>query len=133
MKKLLTLLFLILFLATGCRGKNAVIVFNDEPFSRDNFNQIKTNFIQGQRIYYLFASKKDLTSPYIRVQISTVVDKTATLFYKSYWSGSYRLMKDEVNYYSDYVVIHSKGKFLMQVFKMEDLHHPLAYAYFVVN
>ena len=119
---------------TGCiMNRNAVIIFNDEPFTRDNFNQVKTNFRQGERIYYLFATKKDLTSPYIRIQVSTVVDKTATLFYKPYWSGDYRLMKDEVNYYSDYVVIHSRGKFLMQIFKMEDLHHPLAYAYFVVN
>ena len=27
----------------------------------------------------------------------------------------------------------STNERLMQIFKMEDLHHPLAYAYFVVN
>ena len=134
MKRILLTILVLLFVTTGCMmNRNAVIIFNDEPFTRDNFNQVKTNFRQGERIYYLFATKKDLSSPYIRIQVSTVVDKTATLFYKPYWSGDYRLMKDEVNYYSDYVVIHSRGKFLMQIFKMEDLHHPLAYAYFVVN
>ncbi len=133
MKKIFVSIFFILFLATGCINKNAVIIFNDEPFSRDNFNQVKTNFRQGEKIYYLFATKKDLTSPYIRVQVSSVVDKTSYLFYRPYWSGDYRLMKDEVNYYSDYVVIHSRGKYMMQIFKMEDLHHPLAFAFFVVN
>ena len=122
-----------MFITTGCSNKRAVIIFNNEPFSKDNFHQVKTNFKVGERIYYLFATAKDMKSPYIRVQVSSVIDKTTPLFYKPYWSGDYRLMKDEVNYYTDYVVIHSRGKFLMQIFKREDLHHPMAFAFFVVN
>jgi len=136
MKKIIIFCFL-LFFSTGCsalsRIVDSVIIFNDEPFSKDNFNQIKTNFYTGQRIYYLFASPKKLKTPYIRVQISSVVDKTHTLFYKPYWSSDYKLMKDEVYYYTDYVVIHSRGKYLMQIFRRDDLHHPLAFAFFVVN
>lgn len=134
MKKLLfIILFCIITLTTGCGNKDGVIIFNDEPFSRDNFTQVKTNFKAGTRIYYLFATKKDLTSPYIRVQVSSVVDKTSHFFYKPYWSADYKLMKDEVNYYTNYVVINSRGKFLMQIFKEEDLHHPLVFAFFTVN
>lgn len=136
MKKVIIFCFLLL-LTTGCmfqsRITDSVIIFNNEPFSKDNFNQIKTNFKQGEKIYYLFASPRKFKSPYIRVQVSSVVDKTHTLFYKPYWSSDYKLMQDEVFYYSDYVVIHSKGKYLMQIFRRDDLNHPLAFAFFVVN
>jgi len=54
-------------------------------------------------------------------------------FYKPFWSGDYKLMKDEVYYYTNYVVIHSKGKYLMQVFPIDRLEKPLAFAFFVVN
>jgi len=133
MKKFIIILIFLIFSVTGCQEKKNVIIFNDEPFSKDNFTQVKTNFYQGQRIYYLFASPYEFKSPYIRVQVSTVVDKVHTLFYKPYWAADYRLMKDEVYYYTNYFVIHSKGKFLVQIFKRNDLHHPLAFAFFTVN
>lgn len=135
MKKLLIICFLLLIAVTGCQRyvTDSVIIFNDEPFSKDNFNQVKTNFYAGQKIYYLFASPRKFKSPYIRVQVSSVVDKVHTLFYKPMWSADYKLMKDEVYYYSDYFVLHTKGKYLIQIFRMDDLHHPLSFAFFVVN
>lgn len=134
MRKVIIICFLLL-LVTGCSSiKNgSVIIFNDEPFSKDNFNQVKTNFYAGQKIYYLFASPKKFKAPYIRVQVSSVVDRVHTLFYKPTWSNDYKLMKDEVYYYTDYFVIHSKGKYLIQIFRMDDLHHPLCYAFFTVD
>ena len=132
MKKLAITLFLVMFLSVGCGYKSAII-FNDEPFSRENFNQVKTGFRAGERIYYLFVSPYKFKTPYIRVQVASVTDKTYQNFYKPFWSGDYKLMKDEVYYYTNYVVIHSKGKYLMQVFPIDRLEKPLAFAFFVVN
>ena len=133
MKKLFLVFALLLIFACGCTERQDIIVFNDEPFSKDNFNQLKSNFKSGERIYYLYASTKKFKSPYIRVQVSSITDKVHTLFYKPTWSGDYRLMKDEVYYYTNYFVMHARGKFLIQIFRMDDLHHPLSFAFFTVD
>ena len=133
-KRYFLIICLLLFFVTGCgRFSKNVIIFNDEAFSKDNFNQVKTGFYAGERIYYLFASPDKFKAPYIRVQVSSVTDKVHTLFYKPIWSGDYRLMKDEVYYYTNYFVLHQKGKYLVQVFRMDDLHHPLAFAFITVD
>lgn len=133
-KKYLLIFCILIFIVTGCGNfsKN-VIIFNDEAFSKDNFNQVKTNFYAGERIYYLFASPDKFKVPYIRVQVSSVTDKVHTLFYKPIWSADYKLMNDEVYYYTNYFVLHQKGKYLVQIFRRDDLHHPLAYAFVTVN
>jgi len=133
MKKLIIILILILFYITGCKERNNIIVFNDEPFSKDNFYQVKSNFRAGTRVYYLVATSKKLKPPYIRVQVSNVTDKVHTLFYKPIWASDYKLMKDEVYYYTNYFVMQGKGKYLIQIFRLDDLHHPLSFAFFTVD
>lgn len=136
MKKLVLILCFFICFLTGCdnvKSNDTTILFNDEPFSKDNFNKVKTVFKAGERIYYLFVTGKEIKSPYIRVQVSSVVDKSAYLYYKPVWAGDYKVMLDEMYFYTNYVVMNSKGKYLIQIFGRDNLHKPLAFAFFIVN
>lgn len=132
MKKFLFLLISVVIFLTGC-DRHSVIVFNDEPFSKDNFNKIKTDFKLGDRVYYLFATEKEMTCPYIRVQMSTITDKNHELFFKPMWAKDFKLMKDEMYFFTDYIVPNARGKYLIQVFRRDNLHKALGFAYFIVN
>ena len=133
MKKLLTLFLLSLFLFCGCKYDRGIILFNSQPITRENALQDSKNFAIGQRIYYLFIAPKRLDNNYIRVQIFKMTDKAP-------WGGNevrrtkdFRLMKDERYYHSDYFVLYEKGRYVMQVFSMDDLQHPLSIGDFYVK
>lgn len=133
MKKLLTLFLLSLFLFCGCKYDRGIILFNSQPITRENALQDSKNFAIGQRIYYLFIAPKRMDNNYIRVQIFKMTDKAP-------WGGNevrrtkdFRLMKDERYYHSDYFVLYEKGRYVMQVFSMDDLQHPLSIGDFYVK
>ena len=59
---------------------------------------------------------------------------------KASWGGvdiirtkDFRLMKDQRYYHSDYFTIHEKGRYVMQVFSIDDLMHPLSLNDFYVK
>ena len=90
-------------------------------------------FTVGQRVYYLFLAPNRMDNEYIRVQVFKMVENAP-------WGGNelirrkdFRLMKDERYYHSDYFVFHSAGRYVMQVFSMDDLQHPLSIGDFYVR
>jgi len=131
-KFILTLLFLI-FLITGCKYDRGLILFNSQPITKENaLNDAKT-FQAGQRVYYLFIAPKRMDNKYIRVQVFKMTDKAP-------WGGNevirtkdFRLMKDERYYHSDYFTFYESGRYVMQVFSMDDLQNPLSLNDFYVK
>ena len=124
--KLLTLSFFVLILATACVYQRGIILFNKEPVTRENALQDNKVFSEGSRVYYLFIAPKEMKNEFIRVQIFKMTDKAP-------WGGNevvrtkdYRLMKDERYYHTDYFTLYQSGRYVMQVFSLEDLQHPLA-------
>ena len=133
MKKLLTLFILCILLFCGYKYDRGIILFNSQPITRENALHDSKNFAIGQRVYYLFIAPKRMDNDYIRVQIFKMTDKAP-------WGGNevrrtkdFRLMKDERYYHSDYFVLYEKGRYVMQVFSMDDLQHPLSIGDFYVK
>ena len=133
MKKLFLVLCLSLLIFSGCKYDRGIILFNSQPITKENVLHDSKNFSIGQRVYYLFIAPKRMDNEYIRVQIFKMTDKAP-------WGGNevrrtkdFRLMKDERFYHSDYFVLHEKGRYVMQVFSMDDLQHPLSIGDFYVK
>lgn len=133
MKKFIILFILCIFLFCGCKYDRGIILFNSQQITKDNALNNAKVFTEGQRIYYLFIAPKKMHNDYIRVQIFKMTDKAP-------WGGNevrrtkdFRLMKDERYYHTDYFVLYEKGRYVMQVFSMEDFQHPLSIGDFYVK
>lgn len=130
-------LFLILLfssvLLSACVYDRGIILFNTQPVTRENALSDAKVFSVGQRVYYLFIAPKRMENKFIRVQVFKMVENAP-------WGGNevvrtkdYRLMKDERYYHSDYFTFHESGRYVMQVFSMDDLQHPLSIGDFYVR
>jgi len=134
MKKIFCLL--LLFWVGVCPSfgyKKGILLFNPQPITRENALSAEMVFQVGQRVYYLFIAPKKMKNKFIRVQIFKMTDKAP-------WGGNevlrtkdYRLMKDEKYYHTDYFTLHEKGRYVMQVFSIDDFQHPLAVDFFYVK
>ena len=121
------------FIVSGFMKIKSLILFNTQPITRANLLSDSKNFVSGNRIYYIFMTEKEMKNKYIRVQIFKMTDKAP-------WGGNevvrtkdYRLMKDEKYYHTDYFTLYEKGRYVMQVFSMDNLQKPLALNDFYVK
>lgn len=136
MKKFLCVLavFLISGLCLSALAyKKGILLFNTEPITKENALSDEMVFGVGQRVYYLFIAPKKMKNKFIRVQIFKMTDKAP-------WGGNevlrtkdFRLMKDQRYYHTDYFTLHEKGRYVMQVFSIDDFQHPLAVDFFYVK
>ena len=140
MKKLVTILFICLAVLTsgytGYKHKKfkCGIIFNEQPFTKETANDYSKKFSRGQRIYWLFMSKKAIKAQFIKVQVVSATHKTgfATISGIVY-THDYRINKDSPHYFTDYLVIHSPGHYYMQIFDHNQLYKPLTIADFYVR
>ena len=131
--KLILCLTLMLFTLTGCKDKEVGILFNAEPITKDNVLHASKTFEAGKRIYYLFYSHPEIKSQFIRVQVFKAGDTVAKGGYSIRWTGDYRIMKQNHYYYYNYFVLHEPGRYVMQLFSIDNLSIPLAWDYFYVR
>lgn len=120
-------------LLSACVYDRGIILFNTQPVTKENALSDAKVFSVGQRVYYLFIAPKRMENKFIRVQVFKMVENAP-------WGGNevvrtkdYRLMKDERYYHSDYFTFHESGRYVMQVFSMDDLQHPLSIGDFYVR
>lgn len=137
MKKLIIIFIIFLFIfnlvPVAQAYKKGILLFNTQPITKENALTDEINFNAGQKIYYLFIAPKKMKNKFIRVQIFKMFDKAP-------WGGNdivrtkdFRLMKDQRYYHTDYFTLHEAGRYVMQVFSIDDLQHPLAVDFFYVK
>ena len=110
-----------------------IILFNTQPITKENALYDSKTFEIGQRIYYLFIAPQKMKNKYIRVQIFKMTDKAPLGGVDIVRTKDFRLMKDERYYHSDYFTLHEKGRYVMQIFSIDDLMHPLSLNDFYVK
>lgn len=120
-------------LTSGCNRQKPIILFNKDPISKENIFANTRNFKIGERIYYIAIVPKPLEHPYIRIQVIKKDAKTEFWGYKIHYSIDSRLTKDQIYYYTDYLVIHEPGYYFLQVFSKDNLAEPLARGDFFVR
>lgn len=132
--RLVLIILLCMFCLTACKkAEQSGILFNKEPISVDNARNFSRKFEVGQRIYYLFYTPKKIKTEFIRVQVFKASSNTHLGGYSIVWSCDYRIMKQNMYYYYNNFVLHSAGRYVMQIFSVDNLSEPLAWNYFYVN
>lgn len=133
-KKILNLLliFFSLFIFCGCNKNAPIILFNKDPITRETLLNNSTQFVKGKRFYYIFITQKPLTVNSIRVRIYKRDEKANMNLSKMAYSNDFRLAKDNIYYYSDYLVMNEVGYYCMMVFAANDLRRPITTADFQV-
>jgi hypothetical protein len=135
-KKLGTVFFVFLltvFVLTGCNKQKAMILFNDNPITKQNLLENSSEFIKGKRFYYIFISEKPIQSDMVRIRIFKRDSKADNEPTKLLYSNDFKLRKDQIFYYDDYMVINDAGTFCMVVYSMNNLKTPLAIADFKIK
>ena len=135
-KTLLIIAFLLLCVCslTACKKvDDPGILFSNEPISLDNPQHFSRQFNVGERIYYLFYTPEKIETEFIRVQVFKTGSNVPVGGYSIVWSCDYRVMKQNLYYYYNNFVLHSPGRYVMQVFSVDNLAEPLAWNFFYVN
>lgn len=126
-------MIIVLFTTCGFIKQKAFVYFFDRPVTVETTLSPVSTFEQGQRVYYLFFSKKKLKNKYVRVQLFKINDKIPQGGAEMLRVKEYRLMKDEMYYQTDYFVLHQSGRFVVQVYDPENLKLPLARGEFKIR
>ena len=133
MRKIILLAALSLILFCGFVYDRGIILFNTQPITRENALSDEKIFEEDKKIYYLFIAPKKMQNKYIRVQIFKMTDLAPLGGAEIVRTKDFRLMKDERYYHSDYFTLYTKGKYVMQVFSIDDLQHPLSIGDFYIK
>lgn len=88
-------------------------------------------FKLGSRIYFLIYTPEGFKSDYIRYQIVKQDDKAHVGGFTRIRNITRRV--NDKNYYVDYFVLSEAGKYIIQVFDIENLHHWIALGRFLVK
>lgn len=118
---------------SGWKFDRGIILFNEQPITKENVLSNDKIFPVGNRVYYLFIAPKKMKNKYIRVQVFKMTDNAP-------WGGNevvrtkdFRLMKDQKYYHTDYFTFYETGRYVMQVFSVDDYQHPLSIGDFYVR
>lgn len=136
-KYLYFILFLFLTFCTitfsGCAKKTSMILFNQYPITKENLLSNSSEFVQGKRFYYIFVTERPLDSSMIRIRILKREEKADFTASKLIYSNDFKPSKDQVYYYTDYLVLHETGYYCMQIYSTDLLNSPLAVADFKIK
>lgn len=135
MKKFICLLVLIMLLTSGCSfdDHKPAILFNRHPITEQNVYDYSVIFPVGARIYYLVLMPKKVQSRYIYIQVIKKDNSYGRLGYNLIWTRDVRLKDEEINYFTDYLVLNEKGFYIMKVYSKDNPQKVLTSAEFRVG
>lgn len=141
MKKILALIIAILLIPSSFaffwkkKEKPSLFLSTTDPREKIAIEAPLENhsiFKKQTRIYFLVYVPEGFKSNYIKYQIIKQDDKAHIGGFSRVQNKTCRI-KDK-HYYIDYVVIQEAGKYAIQIFDIENLHHWITYGHFrVVN
>lgn len=138
MKKIILfiLTLLIAVFTCACDNEQSVVLFNKHQFTPESIvSNSNTNVFQpGERIYYLVTLPKTVTSKFLLLQIIKVGGgQDERLGYELVWGKRVKLKDEQKHYYTDYIVLNSKGAYILKVYSRDNPNKVLTSAYFYVK
>ena len=139
MRKFLVFLFLIVFINPvfaffwNKKEKPSLFLSNKDPRQTIEYDEKIDNqdvFKVGDRIYFLVYTPDGFKSDYIKYQVFKQDDNAHLGGYSRVRNITKRVY--DKNYYVDYFVIAEAGKYGLQIFDIENLHHWIAFGHFLV-
>lgn len=132
MKKLILFCITLLFITTACTVDRASILFNRNPITKENIYDYSKAFPINSRIYYVVLMPKKVESRYLYIQVIKKDNEYGSLGYNLIWTKNIRLKDEEINYYTDYLVLNEKGYYIMKVYSKDNPQKVLAASEFYV-
>ena len=123
-------LFVVLSACTWQADKPAIL-FNHQPITERNVTDYSNTFSQGMRIYYLVLMPKTQNSRMLMLDVYKIGDG-GRFGYSQYLSRTIRLKDEEMRYYTDYIVLNSKGSYIMEIKSYDNPQKTLAQGRFFV-
>ena len=118
---------------SGCCSKDYMaILFNSEQINDKTIKTCSRYFKENQRINFVILSQENFSYPIIRLQILKKADNVEFLGYSLISTKDYRVSKNK-NFFIDYFVINKKGKYIVQVFYLDNLNYPVIRDQFFVQ
>lgn len=139
MKKIIAILVLILLCAPSHaffwkkKEKPSLFLSSSDPSITISYDEKINNedvFKIGSRIYFIIYNPDGFKSNYIKYQIFKQDDNAHIGGYSRIRNITRRV--NNKNYYIDYFVLSETGKYGLQIFDIENLHHWIAFAHFLV-
>ena len=124
LKKACLLIFLSLVMSGCSFDKDYIILFNKDPITQDNYKVDYIRCEENKPIYYAFLTTKYFEFDFIRVQVVKKPDKTNILCYSVAYTKDFIINRNK-QYFTDYIILRSKGHYIMQIFYHTNLNAPL--------
>lgn len=136
MKKIfLTVIICLMFMTLSACSRQTdkpVILFNHQPITEQNVTDYSNTFARGMRIYYIVLMPKTQNSRMLMLNVYKIGDR-GRFGYSQYLSRTIRLKDEETRYYTDYIVLNSKGAYIMEVKSYDNPQKTLAQGRFFVE
>lgn len=130
--KFLCLILSVLLFTTACSKDKAAILFNKYPITEKNIYEHSKIFPKSTRIYYVILMPEKVESRYLYIQIIKKDNDYGKYGYKLIQTRNIRLKDEEVNYFTDYLVLNESGFYIMKVYSKDNPHKVMAAAEFYV-
>ncbi|MBR6722231.1 hypothetical protein IKL64_02130 [bacterium] len=138
MKKIfLTIItILIAFFTCACDKEKSVILFNKYRFTPETINSpSNTNiFKPNERIYYLVTLPQQVESKLLLIQVFKLGGESdERLGYDLVWGKRVKLRDEQKHYFTDYIVMHGTGNYVMKVYSRDNPTKILTSGHFYVK
>ena len=120
--KRIILFFLIIIISVclaGCNTEKAEVYYNKHPFSAETIIENTNIFKPNERIYYLITLPKSVQTQRLYVKIMKM-GSNERLGYDTVWARQVKMRDEQVHYYTDYIVLHETGAFVIQVYSKDE-------------
>lgn len=134
MKKFLKILFIMALTIPlfGCSKEKAVILFNKQPINTTTINTPTNLFELGETTHYVIYNPKGFKYAYLRLQVLKKDKKVQNWGYKIHVAKNLKIDTTK-NYYIDEMKLSQKGFYIVSVYYLKDLVHPIVRASFEVK
>jgi len=130
MKKLLIfLLFIPIFMISGCKKLNAAIFLSDAPITYENADKSEEVpiFKPRQKIYFMLVSRKPIECPVVRLQVIKYDSKFNYPISQVEMPLSIDISRgSDEHSVKDYFVLHGDGNYAISIFSADNLDKPIA-------
>ncbi len=124
LKKICFFIFLSLILSGCSFDKDYILLFNTQPITQDNYKIDYIRFEENKPIYYGIFATKYFKFDLIRVQVIKTSDKTNILGYTVAYTKDHLINRNK-QYFTDYIILRSKGHYIMQIFYHTNINAPI--------
>ena len=110
-----------------------VIIFRSQPISQSNIMTPETEFARGERIYYLVTMPVMQYSRKLYIQVVKLDNEIMQTGFNLEWTRFVKLKDEEINQFTDYVVLNRAGMYRMKVYSQDKPTKLYATADFLVK